>query len=354
MVRSREAPEPPNPRPVGLLQVLSKLPRRHDAGLRGVHGRSADEVTDDVDALFPPVLLVLPEGAGDAVGERPALHLPPPGGARRRRGARRAVAARAVSRARRRRPGGRRVEHHHRASRPASSRPGALPAAGARGSPRSPLHGPLLRQLRDERHADAGARGVEGRARPHRRGAVRGPPGPRHGLWLARGEAGRPHLGGGRGLQHGGLRRRAVPLLCRLGPPDRARVPAGAGLPLTPARKTLVRPRRRRGPPLPPLLPPRRPGPRLRAACAPSPLAGEADSAKPSRRGVCRAWSSAPVAWWTQPGACEPEVRLTSTYPPPARAWRPESASPPKGRGGVRPSRPGAGLKRSRERRYGD
>src|SRR5688500_4399681 len=76
------------------------VPRSTPARVARHPGTPARRGPDALDALFPPVLLVLPEGAGGAVGERPRVHVPPPRGARRRRGARGVVAARALSRAR--------------------------------------------------------------------------------------------------------------------------------------------------------------------------------------------------------------------------------------------------------------
>src|SRR5690606_35007761 len=76
--------------------------------------------------LRPPVLLVLPEGAGGAVRERHAVPMAPavagaPAGAG---GIRRAVAAQALPGTGRRRPRHPRGQHHHRAPVPAPPRTG--------------------------------------------------------------------------------------------------------------------------------------------------------------------------------------------------------------------------------------
>ncbi len=61
--------------------------------------------------------------------------------------------------------------------------------------------------------------------------------------WLEE-KAVRPNLGGGRELHDGRLRRSAVALLCRLGPPDRPRLPTTAGLSFAPVGEAVLRARR--------------------------------------------------------------------------------------------------------------
>ena len=62
--------------------------------------------------------------------------------------------------------------------------------------------------------------------------------------WLEE-QAGRPNLGGGRELHDGRLRRSPIALLCRLGSPDRPRLPTAAGLSFAPVGEAVLRARRR-------------------------------------------------------------------------------------------------------------
>src|SRR6185312_10974198 len=82
---------------------------------------------------------------------------------------------------------------------------------------------------------------------------------------MARPMAGRPYLGSRRRLQPGRLWRRAVPVLRRLDAPDRSVVRPRDRLPPAPAGATVVRAGRRRGTPVPPVVPARRTRPRLTA-----------------------------------------------------------------------------------------
>src|SRR5690606_23352943 len=213
------------------------------------------------------VLLLLPEGPGGAVREPGPVRVPAPGGAGEHAGAAGTLADRPLPGAGRRRAQPARGQRHHRIPAPAPSRAG--PAAARRsaaGAGRAPA-GPLLRQLRVHAAAEAGVRRPAPGGRARSAWGGRGPAPVGDQLRLAGAAPGRrPPLGGRAGLQHGRLRCRPVPVLRGLEPPDPGRMHPRPCLPRAPARKALDAAGGGRGAALPPLLSPRRAGPRLAAS----------------------------------------------------------------------------------------
>src|SRR5690606_2535610 len=235
-------------------------------------GTPAREPIHDLGPVRASVLLLLAEGTGRALRERRPVRVPQPRGSRARPAAAGAVADEALPGAGRRRTHRAGGQHHHRVRAAAPSRPGAT-ASGRSAAGGGGAHArPILRQLRLDPAAEGGVRRALRRGRP--RPAWRGPGAAHAGdqLCLA-GTAPRrwPAVGRRGGLQPRRLRRRTVPVLCRLDAPHPIRARPRARLSRTAAGPALHEAGGRRGPAVPQLLPARGAGPRLRTAGAPWP-----------------------------------------------------------------------------------
>ena len=157
-----------------------------------------------------------------------------------------------------------RGEHHHRAPRSSSSRAGAADPRGSARRARRAHDGPLLRQLRHDADAEDRVR----RASAPQSTATRTASPRRAQLldtayrWLDGALAGREWAAGG-AFSLADCAAAPVAVLCRLGAPDRRRLPACPRLSPPPARAAVVRARGRRGAAVPAALSPRRAGPGL-------------------------------------------------------------------------------------------
>ncbi|EIL96356.1 glutathione S-transferase [Rhodanobacter thiooxydans LCS2] len=177
---------------------------------------------------------------------------------------RRAVAGPPLSPAARWRTHGGRVERHHRVPRPALPRHRPADSRRRRYRTGGAPARPLLRQLRADAAAADRVRqpAPRGRPRPLRREGCTCPA--RHRLRLAGEETHRSPLGHRQRFQPRRLLRRACAVLRRLDPSHPGGMRQPAGLPATPVRAPLVRPRGGRGATVPLVLPARCARPRLR------------------------------------------------------------------------------------------